>query len=423
MRAIEAGDVEERILLVQGGRKSELFNLEVRLAAEAAGLGAAGGCLKIIAPGVWQLYWNRRSASSVQEAWARLLSTGRPRGLLCHPLRVLLGPAESCTELLQEAQGAEPHSAGERLLSRMAFGRRAVTWWPSVVEHHWAKSETPPFMFSNEAPALLGSLGAMLGAAGVAPAATEAEADICTLLLRLKLRSHVGIAWMTRDGHADTADSGSASEAKTAWTLAVLEGQEQHSAHWSEGWHARPWTFTGSMDSQVGCAAARAAIYVHRKLRQLGGREGPLTILDPCIGSGTLAVAAALEPGVGRVFAFDIRSEFMHRARANLRYAGVPEGKVELLEPMDARSCALPDFVERTDIVLANPPWGKVLGRVADGTAIVRRLAARLPRATFAFFVNPGSLSDLEDLFDFHERAPMGYSSTFVIATVRATVM
>ena len=173
------------------------------------------------------------------------------------------------------------------------------------------------------------------------------------------------------------------------------------------------------MEGQLASAAARIAILSHCARAQV---KGAINVLDPCVGSGTLALAAAMEPEVSKVFCVDIR-DFEEHLKANLQFANVPDiQKMTLLMPQDV-SDRLPEAVlAATDIVLANPPWGKVCKTAEDGTAVMQSLISQLPWATFAFFVSAETLKEVEDLLDVHEQVTLGSSSRpgqFVVATVR----
>ena len=73
---------------------------------------------------------------------------------------------------------------------------KEVTWWMRLVQHHGSKTGTPPFLFDGEFPSFLARLGAILGAAGAKQAAAEELADVRLVLLRLRLRSCDGLAWV-----------------------------------------------------------------------------------------------------------------------------------------------------------------------------------------------------------------------------------
>ena len=436
MQSASRGKAEgagEMLLLVRGGWQGELYNLELALTFEAAGIRSAGGHLSPIGAGVWRLHWPTQSSGlAVQQAWDQVLSRGRPVGLLAGPLQVLLGPAYSCRSLLEEAQGTQGTQdavAGAELIKKAREGisksnvrdikdASEVTWTVRLVQHHSSKSGTPPFLFEGEFPSFLARLGAILGAAGTKQAAAEEQADLRLVLLRLRLRSSMGLAWV-RSHTGLSSCTENPEEDDTSWALAAAVGPEQRPAPWMERWQQRPWTFTGAMEAQLASAAARVAIFSHCARALV---KGAIHVLDPCVGSGTLAMAAAMEPEVTKVFCVDVR-DFAEHLEANLRFANVPETeKMTLLESQDV-SGPLPEAVlAKTDIVLANPPWGKACKTAEAGTAVMQSLISQVPWATFAFFVSKETLKDIGDLLDVHEQVTLGSSSRpaqFVVATVR----
>eukprot|EP00439_Symbiodinium_sp_Y106_P040187 s1054_g4.t3 len=279
---------------------------------------------------------------------------------------------------------------------------KEVTWWMRLVQHHGSKTGTPPFLFDGEFPSFLARLGAILGAAGAKQAAAEELADVRLVLLRLRLRSCDGLAWVRSQTGTDNQD-----EDGTTWALAAAVGPDIRRSAWLERWQHRPWTFTGAMEGQLASAAARIAILSHCMRAQV---KGGINVLDPCVGSGTLAMAAAMETEVTKVFCVDVR-DFAEHLEANLQFANVPDiQKMTLLEPQDV-SDPLPEAVlAATDIVLANPPWGKVCKTAEDGTAVMQSLISQVPWATFAFFVSTETLKEIEDLLDMHEQVTLGSS-------------
>ncbi|CAE7938472.1 unnamed protein product [Symbiodinium necroappetens] len=418
----------EMLLLVRGGWQGELYNLELSSALEAAGVRSAGGNLSLLGAGVWRLHWPAQASVAVQKAWD-VLHRRRPVGLLAGPFQVLLGPAHSCRSLLEEAQGArgaEDGVTGAEILKKVEEGlvkrkkvknlknAKEVTWWMRLVQHHGSKTGTPPFLFDGEFPSFLARLGAILGAAGAKQAAAEEHADVRLVLLRLRLRSCDGLAWVRSQTGTDKQE-----EDSTTWVLAAALESEVRRSEWLKRWQHRPWTFTGAMEGQLASAAARIAILSHCARAQV---KGAINVLDPCVGSGTLALAAAMEPEVSKVFCVDIR-DFEEHLKANLQFANVPDiQKMTLLMPQDVSDRLTEAVLAATDIVLANPPWGKVCKTAEDGTAVMQSLISQLPWATFAFFVSAETLKEVEDLLDVHEQVTLGSSSRpgqFVVATVR----
>jgi release factor glutamine methyltransferase len=95
---------------------------------------------------------------------------------------------------------------------------------------------------------------------------------------------------------------------------------------------------------------ARAAL---AKLQAMPGAE--LLVLEPCTGSGNVALALAAGEPRARVFASDLSAEAVGLARRNLEVTG--SGRVgfrtgDLLAPFDGEG-----FEGRADLVACNPPY------------------------------------------------------------------
>jgi release factor glutamine methyltransferase len=95
---------------------------------------------------------------------------------------------------------------------------------------------------------------------------------------------------------------------------------------------------------------ARAAL---AKLKAMPGAE--LLVLEPCTGSGNVALALAAGEPRARVFASDLSAEAVGLARRNLEVTGA--GRVEfrtgdLLSPFEGEG-----FEGRADLVACNPPY------------------------------------------------------------------
>jgi release factor glutamine methyltransferase len=106
-------------------------------------------------------------------------------------------------------------------------------------------------------------------------------------------------------------------------------------------------------------------------------------VLDPCTGSGVLAIAAA-RLGAGSVTAWDVSPQAVHVSRSNAAAAGVA---------VDVRLGCWSGATGRYDLVLANPPYvpvGHGHSTVAgparawdagyDGRLVVDPLCAAAPR-------------------------------------------
>ena len=100
---------------------------------------------------------------------------------------------------------------------------------------------------------------------------------------------------------------------------------ERRLKHWIGTWQERGFSFCASMEATT--ALAMMNIAVATSLRVTGDVKGErpalsdMRMIDPCAGTGSLP-AAALNLGIGSVWASDVRPDFVLRARQNLTQLG-----------------------------------------------------------------------------------------------------
>jgi 23S rRNA G2445 N2-methylase RlmL len=95
-------------------------------------------------------------------------------------------------------------------------------------------------------------------------------------------------------------------------------------------------------------------------------------LLDPCCGTGTILIEAALRGALAQ--GGDLEPEAIYAAGTNAAAAGVA---LELRE-MDVR--ALPHAAASVDRIVSNLPWGRQVAAAADLTALYDRALAELAR-------------------------------------------
>jgi len=98
---------------------------------------------------------------------------------------------------------------------------------------------------------------------------------------------------------------------------------------------------------------ARAALDV---LRDQTRREGQVTIVDVCTGSGNLALALAFHAPRARVFGADLSREAVALARRNAGHLSL-EAQVEFREGDLLAPFNEPDFAGGVDLLVCNPPY------------------------------------------------------------------
>eukprot|EP00811_Abedinium_folium_P033182 NODE_6165_length_1699_cov_4.182570.p1 GENE.NODE_6165_length_1699_cov_4.182570~~NODE_6165_length_1699_cov_4.182570.p1 ORF type:complete len:492 (+),score=192.29 NODE_6165_length_1699_cov_4.182570:106-1581(+) len=398
------------LLLRAPGAGRELFALELRAAAAAANSNA-GAELVEAASGVWHISppvcdadagafaaaADARAGASAADCSTttlqrRLLASGLAG--LRSSLRVLLGPCASPGALLGEA----------RRRGRRVRGRRA--WL--VHEQHYPATDasTFPFLRHEEAPMLLARL---LSALGAEAAAAPAEADVELMLLQVR-GVRPGVWHAAPAASADTTGRRGGEE----WLLA--EVSRPSTPAWIGSWRRRPHAeLSLSLDAHHAAAAIKVTLLAHLERRPTDA--GAVRVLDPCAGHGTLLAAAAAQPDVVHFYGGDVRGAVVQQSRANLRFAGVDDDRVTLLEH-DATH-AFPSRFCGASVVMANPPWGRNAGseKRSDGTHILRSVLQQFPQATFGFFAHRESLEELrcEGALAVLKRVPIRRHVDFVV--------
>jgi 23S rRNA G2445 N2-methylase RlmL len=127
--------------------------------------------------------------------------------------------------------------------------------------------------------------------------------------------------------------------------------------------HLRKREREGSLPATIAAAMAFAA--------RPQARE---TVLDPCCGSGTLlAEACGLQPHAGRLIGFDLDEAAVSVAKTNLKSFAAAESYKG-----DGTATGLPD--KSVDLALANLPFGRRFGHVANNPALYEGILRELVR-------------------------------------------
>jgi tRNA G10 N-methylase Trm11 len=118
--------------------------------------------------------------------------------------------------------------------------------------------------------------------------------------------------------------------------------------------------------------------------------------VDPCCGTGTVAIEAALADPSRRVLGFDVDAGALSAARANARSACVP------LALACADAGALPLRDASVEAAAANLPWGRAVparGLLRHGLEAMPEELLRVlcPGSRAALLAPPDAFPDVED--------------------------
>jgi 23S rRNA G2445 N2-methylase RlmL len=161
---------------------------------------------------------------------------------------------------------------------------------------------------------------------------------------------------------------------------------------------------------QATIAVRIAARPLHRRAYRLISRQGALhpplaralalvagrgALVDPCCGTGTLAIEAALADPGRRILAFDLDPQALAAARTNARAADVP------LALTRADAAALPLHDASVDVAAANLPWDRTVpprGLLRHGLEPLREELLRVLRrgGRAALLVPPDTFPDID---------------------------
>lgn len=130
--------------------------------------------------------------------------------------------------------------------------------------------------------------------------------------------------------------------------------------------------------------------------RALALAAGGGSLLDPCCGTGTVGIEAALADRSRRVLCVDVDPEAVAATRANTLAARVPVAVAH------ADAGALPLADASVDAVASNLPWGRTVrpqGHLRDGLGPLRGEVLRVLRSggRAALLVPPEAFPDIEE--------------------------
>eukprot|EP00927_Polykrikos_kofoidii_P071623 TRINITY_DN67880_c0_g1_i1.p1 TRINITY_DN67880_c0_g1~~TRINITY_DN67880_c0_g1_i1.p1 ORF type:complete len:807 (-),score=116.97 TRINITY_DN67880_c0_g1_i1:571-2991(-) len=245
------------------------------------------------------------------------------------------------------------------------------------------------------------------------------------------------------NGHGEAASSGQVDMPHTV----VFVG-ECVTADWHGRWIARPFQFSGCLDSHVAAAILSLAVLAWRDEEVASVSIGSPSLrskprlIDACSGSGTFAAAGVVSDLFAGVVSVEVDIDRCGSLRQNLRYAEVDDN-VDVVAH-DARLPFPKALTELPpDIVVCNPPWGwrctspaatsslsadaadvevgkeKISG--GDAESIVLNLLQEFPRAVHALVCPqlPGGASGAGlNAFGFglRHRCPLGQSAVWIVS-------
>jgi len=178
---------------------------------------------------------------------------------------------------------------------------------------------TVPWMVQSDVPAIaLGVAGALVDGINTF-VGEEAEAEAELILTRFK--NGVLLAMSRRSPRSEEA--------------------QQRLAAWTSTWQERTFSFCASMEASTALAMANIALNTTMRIRRdLDGTPpdpAAMRMMDPCGGTGSLP-AAALQLGLGSVWASDVRPDFVLRGRQNLTQLGYRFRNPQTLSPVEGES-------------------------------------------------------------------------------------
>jgi hypothetical protein len=386
--------------------------LELMLAARAHGLGLR---LRMVTPGLWVLLPPCESdtpseASSAEQDFLQHEVT-RLAALRRAPLRHLVGGTVGTSAQLQRWVAAAREDIGLPLPAERAWSLETEALTPQ------SQLALLPFQKSPRVVTAAVALAAALG--GVHDECAEDRRRL--VLLELAERAPADKEH-THEKHAHDGTQLVLAEAAMPTTVALWNSP------WWRAWRERPHFFDGCLDLHLAVAAVNigrllATARARDAAAKAGKRYGELTarlrLVDPCLGSGSIAAAALVVGGFEAVVGVDVRPEWVAHSRANMQHAFGAALTTETLSSQDADNdggvlrlgaCVLSlrthdskDPFEESlwaasqqeapasaleepsvqTVVVMNPPWGRKVGDKGDAPAILQSQLEQFPRATF----------------------------------------
>lgn len=150
----------------------------------------------------------------------------------------------------------------------------------------------------------------------------------------------------------------------------------------------RPFSFSAALSVDIAKSVLRTLLSMH-------GEERPLTLLDPCAGSGTIAcvaMATCEKDELRQVLSADVNEEFVQLARENLDFVTGAKKRFQFVtQDATTPSSSAQDHQVAADIVVANLPWGDAVLETyfEDRHRIVQTLGSAM--GTHHYRVNDGA--------------------------------
>lgn len=138
---------------------------------------------------------------------------------------------------------------------------------------------------------------------------------------------------------------------------------------------------------------------------EIACNKNPVKILDICCGAGNLALAIAFYNPKSKIVAMDLSCEAVELAKENISFLNLAD-QVEAIQGDLFSSVEHPDFYEKTDLIVCNPPYistGKVTKMNTEisghepvlafdggmfGTKIIQRFLSEAPK----FLIKGGAI-------------------------------